>query len=112
MVFIYLTAIYPGNPRTLFKVVQNRMINSITSLISEDIAHPKHELDELVQHDLPVLSAKHFLSHNTPESIIAEDLYDSSDSDPPPSPVYTPSSPTTNTGWDSYDPGSEVTPWD
>jgi len=129
-VFIYLTAIYPGNPRTLFKAVQNRMINSITSLISEDIAHPIHELDELVQQDLPVLSAEHFLVHNTPESIIAEDSLESetplspvytpssptyNPSSPtytPSSPTYTPSSPTTNTGWDSYDPGSEVKPWD
>jgi len=108
VVFIYLTAIYSGNPRILFKAVQNRMINSITSLISEDIAHPKPE-----QYD-PVLSAEHFLIQNTPESIVAELKDDSELLSPvytPSSPVYTPSSPSTNTGWDSYDPGSEVSSW-
>jgi len=128
MVFIYVTAIYSGNPRTLFKAVQNRMINSITSLISEDIEHQKPDLYELVHEDQPVLSAEHFLIHNTPESIVAED---SLDSETPLSPVYTPSSPTytpssptytpssptytpsspTITGWESYDPGSEVSTW-
>ena len=86
------------------------MINSITSLISEDIAHPSQ-------------FATDFLIDNTPESIIADDSLESktplspvyTPSSPtytPSSPTYTPSSPTTNTGWDSYDPGSEVTPWD
>ena len=113
MVFIYVTAIYPGNPRTLFKAVQNRMINSVTSLISDDIANSKPE-PEPEQSDQPVLSAEHFLIHNTPESIVAED---SLDSETPLSPVYTPSSPTytpsspTIAGWESYDPGSEVSTW-
>ncbi len=92
----------------LFKPVQNRMINSITSLISEDIAHPKPEQDD------PVLSAEHFLIQNTPEGIVAALKADSELLSPvytPSSPVYTPSSPSTNTGWDSYDPGSEVASW-
>jgi predicted RNA-binding protein YlqC (UPF0109 family) len=113
MVFIYVTAIYPGNPRTLFKAVQNRMINSVTSLISDDIANSKPE-PEPEQSDQPVLSAEYFLIHNTPESIVAEL---STDSEAPLSPTYTPSSPTytpsspTIAGWESYDPGSEVSTW-
>ena len=113
MVFIYVTAIYSGNPRNLFKAVQNRMVNSVTSLISDDIANSKPE-PEPEQSDQPVLSAEYFLIHNTPESIVAEL---STDSEAPLSPTYTPSSPTytpsspTIAGWESYDPGSEVSTW-
>lgn len=112
MVFIYVTAIYSGKPRPLFKAVQKRMINSVTSLISDDIANYKPEQPE--QSDQPVLSAEYFLIHNTPESIVAEL---STDSEAPLSPVYTPSSPTytpsspTIAGWESYDPSSEVSTW-
>jgi len=127
MVFIYVSAIYPGNPRTLFKAIQNRMVNSVTFLISEDIANSEPE--ETEQSDQPILSAEHFLIHNTPESIVAELSTDSetphspvytpssptyTPSSPtytPSSPTYTPSSPTTNTNWESYDPGSEVSSW-
>jgi len=96
------------------------MVNSVTSLISDDIANSKPE-PEPEQSDQPVLSAEYFLIHNTPESIVAEL---STDSEAPLSPTYTPSSPTytpssptytpsspTITGWESYDPGSEVSTW-